>query len=126
MPISLLLVAATLLADSTRIAPTCDADNGGLTLPARVCATNFADSMQGPRHIVVAPNGTVYVTVTSGVLALRDTKGTGKADATAHAGDLGGTGIGMHDGYLYVDVKSAIVRYALAKDQLAPTGAPDT
>jgi glucose/arabinose dehydrogenase len=113
MLISLLFAAA---------AAPCDTS---LTLPAGFCATVFADSIQGPRHIVVAPNGTVYVTVTSGVLALKDTKGAGRADATAHVGDVGGTGIAIHAGYLYFDVKSAIVRYRLT-DDLAPTGAPDT
>jgi glucose/arabinose dehydrogenase len=124
-----LLLATAMAVDSAAPrtpAPACDPDNGGITLPSGFCATIFADSMQGPRHITVAPNGTVYVTVVSGVVALRDTKGAGKADVTAHFGDVGGTGIAIHDGHLYVDVKGAIVRYGLAKDELAPTGAPDT
>jgi glucose/arabinose dehydrogenase len=118
-----LLLATGIAADSGRA---CDGDNGGISLPTGFCATVFADSVQGPRHIAVAPNGTVYVTVTSGVVALRDTKGAGRADVRAHFGDLGGTGIAVHAGYLYVDVKSAIVRYALAGDAPVPSGAPDT
>jgi glucose/arabinose dehydrogenase len=123
-----LLLATALARDSTQVvrSPACDADNGGITLPEGFCATVFKDSIQGPRHIAVAPNGTVYVTVTSGVIALRDTKGAGRADVVAHFGDLGGTGVAVHGGYLYVDVKSAIVRYPLAKDALAPSAKPDT
>jgi glucose/arabinose dehydrogenase len=105
------------------IAPQCDS---AITVPTGFCATIFADSIQNPRHIVVAPNGTVYVTVTSGAVALRDRKGTGRADTTAHIGDVGGTGIALHAGYLYLDTRTAIVRYALSKDELAPTGKPDT
>src|SRR5579862_2406574 len=122
MLISLLFATAV----ATAVDSACDTSNGGITLPQGFCASVFADSLQGPRHIVVAPNGTVYVTVTSGAVALRDTKGSGHADVTAHFGDVGGTGIALHGGYLYLDTRTAIVRYKLAKDEFAPTGNPDT
>jgi glucose/arabinose dehydrogenase len=107
-------------------APACDADNGGITLPSGFCATVFADNIQGPRHVTVAPNGVVYVTVPGGVMAFRATKDDGHADATEKFGDVGGTGIAIHGEYLYVDVKSAIVRYRLPGNALAPSGPPDT
>ena len=44
----------------------------------------------------------------------------------AHFGDVGGTGIALHGGYLYLDTRTAIVRYKLGKDEFAPTGNPDT
>lgn len=96
-----------------------------ITLPQGFCATVFADSLQGPRHIVVAPNGVVYVTVTSGALALSDTKATGHADRIEHFGDVGGTGIAWHAGSLYLDTRSAIIRYT-PEEEAAPTGKPDT
>ncbi|MEE8446466.1 MAG: cytochrome C, partial [Gemmatimonadota bacterium] len=67
--------------------PPCDPDNGGLTLPPGFCAHVVADSVGRARHLVVAPNGDIFVaTRTSrdsaaagGVLALRDTDGDGRA-----------------------------------------------
>ena len=40
----------------------CAADTtGGITLPPGFCATVFADDIGHARHLVVAPNGVVYV-----------------------------------------------------------------
>jgi hypothetical protein len=39
----------------------CAGDNGGITLPPGFCATVFADKIGHARHLVVAPNGVVYV-----------------------------------------------------------------
>jgi hypothetical protein len=38
----------------------------------------------------------------------------------------GGTGIAVHAGALYVEVRGNIVRYPLPADALAPTAEPDT
>src|SRR5262245_47116131 len=74
-------------------APGCAGDNGGITLPAGFCATVFADNIGHARHLVVAPNGVVYVNTWSGLyyqndeppaggflVALHDTTGDGRAD----------------------------------------------
>ena len=71
----------------------CAGDNGGIALPAGFCATVFADKLGHARHLVVAPNGVVYVNTWSGryyhddtpppggfLIALQDTEGKGKAD----------------------------------------------
>lgn len=126
MLISLLFATAVAVDSGHAARIECASDNGGITLPQGFCASVFADSLKGPRHVVVAANGTVYVTVTAGAMALRDTKGTGHADVTAPFGEVGGTGIALHGGYLYLDTRSAIVRYPLTKDELAPAGHPDT
>src|SRR5438067_5676506 len=103
---------------------------GGLTLPAGFCATVFADSVGHARHIVVAPNGDVYVNTWSGsyypdssplpggfLVALRDTNRDGRADvvrrfgATGAGGGHGGTGIALYHGALYAEEGGAIVRY---------------
>jgi len=47
-------------------AKTCAGDNGGITLPPGFCATVFADNIGHARHLVVAPNGVVYVNTWSG------------------------------------------------------------
>ncbi|MEA3197402.1 MAG: hypothetical protein QOF32_1454, partial [Gammaproteobacteria bacterium] len=46
--------------------PACPADETGLHLPAGFCATLFADGIGHARHLVVAPNGVVYVNTWSG------------------------------------------------------------
>ena len=44
----------------------CPNDDSGLKLPAGFCATVFADGIGHARHLVVAPNGVVYVNTWSG------------------------------------------------------------
>src|SRR6266849_4162084 len=97
--------------------PVCADDNGGITLPAGFCATVFADNIGHARHLVVAPNGVVYVNTWSGtyygndkppaggfLVALQDTKGNGRADVNIRFGDsrtngsAGGTGIALYNG----------------------------
>lgn len=119
---------------------TCTGDNGGLTLPNGFCATVFADSIGHARHIVVAPNGDVYVNTWSGqyfggdkgpangyLVLLRDTTRDGRADVITHFGATpdrgghGGTGIALHNGALYAEEHSTIVRYQLPPNGGAPT-----
>src|SRR5262245_37985845 len=101
----------------------CGNDDTGLTLPPGFCATVFAAGIGHARHMVIAPNGVLYVNTWSGryygrdtppeggfVVALRDTIGAGKADVTerfgqtAQGGGAGGTGIGLYRGSLYVEI----------------------
>ena len=126
-------------------AKACPGDNGGITLPAGFCATVFADHIGHARHLVVAPNGVVYVNTWSGtyygndtpppggfLVALQDINGDGQADVTARFGDTieqgdhGGTGIALYKGALYAETNDRIVRYALANDSIVPTGKPET
>jgi glucose/arabinose dehydrogenase len=125
-------------------AAACPADHGGITLPPGFCATVFADNIGHARHMVVAPNGVVYVNTWSGryyrndtpppggfLIALQDTHGDGHADTVVRFGDTreqgsaGGTGIALYNGALYAEVNDRIVRYALPAGTIAPTGAPD-
>lgn len=116
-------------------APACSTDNAGLTLPAGFCAGVFAEGLGGPRHMAVAPNGDVFVmrqsrvptdTLRGGVVVLRDTDKDGRADVMASFGPVGGTGIAIEGGFLYVDARTAIVRYPMPAGALLPTAAPDT
>src|SRR5688572_271005 len=110
----------------------CVGDNAGHTLPAGVCATVFADSIGQARHIAVASNGDVYVTLEgtepkgkpqpAAVIALRDATGDGRADVTAKIGTTGNTGIALATGYLYVDEGTRIVRYKRGDAELSPSG----
>jgi len=129
-------------AADTTFAAKCVGDNAGLMLPAGVCATVFADSIGHARHVVVAPNGDVYVTLEgtqptpknqtapataeppkASFVALRDTTRDGRADVIERVGTVGNTGIALANGYLYVDEGKEIVRYKRGDDELKPSGA---
>jgi glucose/arabinose dehydrogenase len=117
--------------------------NAGLTLPAGFTATIFADNVGQGRHLVVAPNGTVYLNtwhspydtaraVPAGgfLVALRDTNGDGTADQverfgpTKESGSHGGTGLTLANGALYAEADSTVIRIALDSAALVPTAAP--
>ena len=115
-----------------------------LKLPPGFCATVFADKIGHARHLVVAPNGVVYVNTWSGryygndqpheggfLVALQDTGGSGHADVnerfgdTVQTGSAGGTGIALYKGSLYVEMNDKILRYALPEGSIVPDGKPD-
>jgi len=145
--IGLLLTTGSLLAargeQRTTTKPVCADDNGGITLPAGFCATVFADNVGHARHLVVAPNGVVYVNTWSGryygndtppaggfLVAFQDTRGEGRADVkvrfggSVQTGSAGGTGITLYRGALFAEVDDRIVRYALPASGIVPTAAP--
>jgi len=113
--------------------PGCSA---GLILPEGFCATVFADSLNGARHLVVAPNGDVFVNVQSsrggqsssstGIVVLRDTNRDGKADVRQRFGVEGGTGIALDGTSLYATSGNSIVRYRVPPGFLNNVGKPDT
>ena len=104
--------------------PACDPGNGGITLSKGFCATVFAGNLGTARHIVVNGNGDVYVALLSpahggGIVALRPGS-DGHAAEIKYFGDEGGTGIGIHDGYLYFATPTEVLRYKLLPGQLLP------
>ena len=117
--------------------PSCDADNGGLTLPAGFCALVVHDAGIGEgRHIVVNDNGDIYVILRrgarpaptepfgpGGIVGLRDTNGDGKADVVSEKfGTVGGTGLELRNGYLYYAATTHIGRFKLTPGELRPAG----
>lgn len=116
------------------VRPICDADNGGLILPASFCAVVVHDARTATgaparvRDIAVAPNGDVFVANQSpggGVLALRDIDGDGKADQTAQFGTGPGNGIYFKSPYLYFAPDDRIERYLMSPASLTPVSGPD-
>jgi glucose/arabinose dehydrogenase/cytochrome c5 len=122
----------------------CPDSGAGITLPSGFCATVFADGIGHARQLTVAPNGVVYANTWSGkyygndrphdggfLVALQDTKGTGKADVVrrfgpdAPAGGKGGTGIALYNGHLYAEANDQIVRYQLPSGDIVPNGSPE-
>jgi glucose/arabinose dehydrogenase/mono/diheme cytochrome c family protein len=145
MSVAGLATTVTPAVAATPAGSSCPGDNGGITLSPGFCATIFADKIGHARHLVVAPNGVVYVNTWSGryykndtppsggfLVALQDTKGTGTADVIKRFGDgvsegsAGGTGIQLYKGSVYAEVNDKIVRYAMAAGSIVPTGKAET
>ncbi len=111
--------------------PVPDPDNGGIELPvgfrAIVVADNLnTDGAQAVRFITVAANGDVYAkTAASGIIALHDTTGNGRFDRQERFGSGGGTGIALHNGWLYHSTNSAVYRYKYTPGELVPSGQPE-
>lgn len=106
-------------------ATACDPGNGDITLPVGFCATVFADDLGVARHMAVNGNGDVYVALQSlhdgtGIVALRDTTSNGHADVIKYFGTESGTGIGIHNGYLYFATDTDVLRYRLLPGKLLP------
>ena len=111
----------------------CDVGNGGITLPEGFCATIYADTVGLPRHMAVAPNGDVFIALqpkragsAGGVLVLRDVDKDGHAEKQERFGPLGGGGIALQGNSLYLDVRSAILRFNIPTGAMQPSGPPDT
>ncbi len=112
-------------------APSCDPDNGGIQLPAGFCALVVADNLGTARHLVVAPNGDVFVALQGsgergGVVALRDTNGDGRLERKEHFGDQSTTGVALHNGYIYLAHPTSVERFKLNPGELKPSGASET
>jgi glucose/arabinose dehydrogenase len=62
-------------------------------------------------------------------VALRDTKGDGRADVIIRFGESaadGGAGIALYNGALYAEANDRIMRYAFPAGAIAPTAPPET
>ena len=140
---ALALFASALVFATPAAAKACSTADTGITLPKGFCATIFADRIGHARQMVVAPDGTLYVNTWSGadygrppaggfLLALKDTKGTGRADVkkrfgtTPAEGGHGGTGIALYKDALYAEINDRIVRYRLKAGETVPDGKPET
>src|SRR5580692_11434876 len=147
---SLLAIAMMLATGSRPFAqsaankPACAGDNGGITLSPGFCATVFADNLGHVRHMAFAPNGVLYVNTWSGryfhndtppaggfLIALKDSKGEGKADVIERfgpgipEGSAGGSGIAVYKDGIFAEQNDKIVRSPLPSgaDPIAPKGA---
>jgi len=117
--------------------PTCDPDNGGLTLPDGFCALVVADSVGRARHLEVSQNGDVFVAlmndrgpnrtvISGGIVVLRDLNGDGRADERFSWGENGGNEVLLSEGFAYFATDDAILRYPMDEGAAVPSGPPDT
>jgi glucose/arabinose dehydrogenase len=106
-------------------------EDAGIRVPEGFDAKVFAAGVGRARHIAVRDNGDVYValrrpTEGSGIAALRDEDGDGAAERIEYFGAHAGTGIAIHDGFLYASSDLAIHRYPLPEDEaLVPEALPE-
>lgn len=99
--------------------------SAGIGLPAGFEAEVVHEGVGAARHIAVRDNGDMYIalrekTKGSGTVALRDTDQDGEAEKTEYFGDFTGTGVAIHNGYLYRTSETAVYRYPMKDDQLLP------
>ena len=138
--LGLALLASTALAR----AASCPGDDPGITLSPGFCATIFADNLGHVRHMAFGPDGVLYANTWSGryfrydtppaggfVLALKDSKGAGKADIVERFGDgvpegsAGGSGVAFYKGAVYAEQNDKILRYAIPQGSLVPKDKPE-
>ncbi|KAA9037713.1 c-type cytochrome [Ginsengibacter hankyongi] len=111
--------------------PPGDPDNGGLFLPKGFEAVVVVDSLDGAaRHIAVNSNGDIYVKLrfplsSGGNAALRDEDNDGKAEIVKDFDEYQdkssyGTGMRIHNGYLYFSSVTRVFRQKLTPGQLVP------
>jgi glucose/arabinose dehydrogenase len=106
------------------------ADNAGLILPQGFKATTIAENIGSARHIVVTPQNDIYVHLArpkdgKGIVVLHD-NGSAKADVKTSFGSFGGTGIRIHNGYLYASSNNTVYRFKLnASNEVTNPDAPE-
>lgn len=109
-----------------------EADNGGILLPDKFGAIVVSDSLGRGRHLVVNNNGDIYVHLRKltdeghGIIALRDTSENGRADISVGFSEVTGTGIEIHNGFLYYSSRTEVYRSPMTLGELLPTDHIDT
>jgi len=118
----------------------CDADNGGITLPAGFCAVVVADVVidgkpAAARHMAITPNGDIFVAINAprnqnpsfGIVGLRDNDGDGRADQRSQfSPGLGGSGLAWDRSELFFGANDRVLRFRLPAGRLTPNGEPET
>src|SRR5438132_8010079 len=100
-----------------------------LQRPAGFTVSLYADNLQGPRTMMYAPNGDLFVAQsrTGSVVILRDTNNDVIPDTrNVYAQGLNGVfGMAFHDGYLYLGRTDSIVRYKYKDGDTQAQGTPE-
>ena len=106
-------------------------DGHRLTAPARFTVSMFADTLQLPRFMTLAPNGDVFVAepfrnaATITVLRDADKNGVAELRETFASGLNRPFGLAFWKNYLYVGNNDSVVRFAYTPGQLKAAGAPE-
>ena len=118
-----IFVAATAFVLSTAV-------RADVNVPEGFSVSLLADDLGATRHLAVSDSGVVYASLMRpveghGLVALVDSDGDGTADQRHYFGEGSGTGLAIHDGYLYFSSDTEVKRYRLGDDPV-PTSAPET
>jgi len=104
-------------------------DSAQLKAPAGFSVSVYADNLQGPRTMLYAPNGDLFIAQSraGSVIVLRDTNNDGEPDArNVYAQGLNGVfGMAFHDGYLYLGRTDSIIRYKYKDGDTQAQGTPE-
>ncbi len=124
--LAFIINACTNDSSSEKKLPQPDPDNAGIKLPEGFGAIVTADNLGKGRHIAVNDNGDLYVKLRRlkdghGIIALRDNDGNGIMDEQKGFMPYGGTGLGIHNGYLYCSSDSNVYRYKFKEGELVPS-----
>src|SRR3990170_5345425 len=102
-----------------------------LKLPAGFTALTVVEELGKNRHITLNTNGDIFVKFGehkdgNGIMLLRDVNGDSKADTMKGFGHFKGTGIALHNGYLYASSDADIFRYKLdSKNEVTNPETPE-
>lgn len=105
-----------------------DPDNAGIIVPEGFAVLKVAEELGKVRHLAVRKNGDIYLNLRNpkegagGLVALRDTTNDGRADIISYFTEVGGTGLGLYNGYLYYSSDSSVLRRKFNGDELVPSG----
>ncbi|MFW5700153.1 MAG: PQQ-dependent sugar dehydrogenase [Cyclobacteriaceae bacterium] len=107
-----------------------DENNAGLILPQGFQALVVAEEVGQARQIAINENGDMYVILkkpnnNGSMVALRDTTHDGKADIIEYFGDYAGSGLEIHQGYLYFATDTSVYRTKLTPGELVPQNEPE-
>jgi glucose/arabinose dehydrogenase len=125
--VALIFLISACSGDKSKVKlPSPDPNNAGINLPEGFGAIVTADNLGRARHMAVNDNGDLYVKLRKvkdghGIIALKDIDGNGIMDEQKGFMPYGGTGIGIHNGYLYCSSDSNVYRYKLKPGELVPT-----
>ena len=104
-------------------------DRAQLQAPSGFSISVYAEDLQQPRMMLLAPNGDLFVAQSrpGSVVVLRDTNNGGKPDTRSiYAQGLQGVfGMAFHDGYLYLGRTDSIVRYKYQPGDTQAKGMPE-
>ncbi|MEO7932874.1 MAG: PQQ-dependent sugar dehydrogenase [Chthoniobacterales bacterium] len=119
------LMASVFPASAANPAP--DPDNAELKLPPGFQALVVADNLGPIRFMTISPAGDIYLRKKKdGLVVLHDADGDGRAESVQTFGDGGGTGVALHNGYVYYSSDDAVFRQALKPGELVPSGEKET
>lgn len=105
------------------------AEPDGLVLPPHFHASIVATGIKGLRHLAVRPDGDLYASTrgggATGIIAIHLDQTHRMVSSQSFGTVTGGTGIRLHDGWLYASSPTAVYRFRVRADALQPAGEPE-